>query len=58
MGLLAEHFRSYHMESFDEIGTDRGLEFYDNDECSSDSELDDLIESNSGGDGKRMKPEL
>ena len=54
IGLLAEHLRSHHMDHPDEIGADRDLEFYDNDECSSDSELDDLLESPSA----HIKPEL
>ncbi len=56
MGLLAEHFRSYHVDHSDVIGTDRDLEFYDNDVCSSDSELDDLVESPSASDGRHIKP--
>ena len=43
MGLLAQHFEKQRERFPDMVLSDRGITFCDNDECSSASELDDLV---------------
>lgn len=45
MGLLAKHLQKQRKSFPDTIETDKGLSFCDNDDCSSASELDDLVET-------------
>ena len=43
IGLLAQHLEKQRESFPDSIMSDRGINFCDNDDCSSASELDDLV---------------